>query len=116
MVLGLALNYGARAEIADAVKKIAQEYEAGQLELEAINQACISNHLYTAGWHDPDLLIRTSGEMRISNFLLWQISYTEFYVTETLWPDFGADSLDEAVKAYARRARRFGDVKSRSAD
>ena len=116
MVLGLALNYGARTEIVEAVKKIAQEYKDGELVLDAIDQVCVSNHLYTAGWHDPDLLIRTSGEMRISNFLLWQISYAEFYVTETLWPDFGADSLDEAVKTYARRARRFGDVESRSAD
>ena len=116
MILGLALNYGARAEIVDAVKKIAQEYKAGRLELEEIDQACISNHLYTTGWHEPDLLIRTSGEMRVSNFLLWQISYTEFYVTDTLWPDFGADDLDEAIKAYARRARRFGDVKSHSAN
>jgi undecaprenyl diphosphate synthase len=116
MVLGLALNYGARTEIVEAVKKIAQGYKDGELVLDAIDQVCVSNHLYTGGWRDPDLLIRTSGEMRISNFLLWQISYTEFYVTETLWPDFGADSLDEAVKAYARRARRFGDVKSRSAD
>jgi len=116
MVLGLALNYGARAEIVDAVKKIAQEYKAGRLELEEIDQACINNHLYTVGWHEPDLLIRTSGEMRVSNFLLWQISYTEFYVTDTLWPDFGADDLDEAIKAYARRARRFGDVKSHSAN
>ncbi len=116
MVLGLALNYGARTEIIDAVKKIAQEYKAGRLGLEEIDQTHISNCLYTAGWHDPDLLIRTSGEMRVSNFLLWQISYAEFYVTETLWPDFGADSLDEAIKDYAGRARRFGDVKSRSAD
>ena len=116
MVLGLALNYGARTEIVDAVKKIAQEYKLGQMELDAIDQDCVSNHLYTAGWHEPDLLIRTSGEMRVSNFLLWQISYTEFYVTETLWPDFGANNIDEAVKVYAGRSRRFGDVKSQSAN
>jgi len=116
MVLGLALNYGARTEIVDAIKKIAQEYKTGKLQFDAIDQACVSNHLYTAGWHDPDLLIRTSGEMRISNFLLWQVSYTEFYVTETLWPDFDAGDLDEAVRAYAGRSRRFGDIKSRHAD
>jgi len=113
MVLGLALNYGARTELVDAVKKIAQEYKAGELKLDEIDQACLSNHLYTAGWAEPDLLIRTSGEMRISNFLLWQISYTEFYVTDTLWPDFGAGDLDEAIRAYANRSRRFGDVKAR---
>lgn len=116
MVLGLALNYGARTEIVEAVKKIAQEYKDGKLQLDAIDQVCVSNHLYTAGWHDPDLLIRTSGEMRISNFLLWQVSYTEFYVTETLWPDFGAEDMDEAIRAYAGRSRRFGDVSSQSAD
>ena len=113
MVLGLALNYGARTEIVDAIKRIAQEYKAGELKLDAIDQACVSNHLYTAGWAEPDLLIRTSGEMRISNFLLWQVSYTEFYVTDTLWPDFGAGDLAEAIRAYAGRSRRFGDIKSR---
>jgi len=116
MVLGLALNYGARTEIVEAIKKIAQEYKDGDLVLDAIDQVCVSDHLYTAGWADPDLLIRTSGEMRISNFLLWQISYAEFYVTDTLWPDFGADDLDEAIKAYTGRSRRFGDIKSRQAD
>ena len=116
MVLGLALNYGARTEIVEAVKTIAQEYNAGELKLDAIDQACVSNHLYTAGWVEPDLLIRTSGEMRISNFLLWQVSYTEFYVTETLWPDFDAGELDEAIRAYSGRSRRFGDIKSRQAD
>ncbi len=116
MVLGLALNYGARSEIVNAVKSIAQEYKNGQLQLDEIDQDCVSNHLYTAGWAEPDLLIRTSGEMRISNFLLWQVSYAEFYVTETLWPDFGADDLDEAIKVYSGRSRRFGDIKSRQAD
>ncbi len=116
MVLGLALNYGARTEIIDAVKKIAQEYKDGQLQIDEIDHTCMSNHLYTAGWDEPDLLIRTSGEMRISNFLLWQISYAEFYVTETLWPDFGVDDLDEAIRTYAHRSRRFGDVSSQSAD
>ena len=95
--------------------KIAQEYKEGKLKLEEINQDCISSHLYTAGLPDPDLLIRTSGELRISNFLLWQISYAEFHVTETLWPDFTTDDLDLAIKEYAGRARRFGDVKSQTA-
>ena len=110
MVLGLALNYGARAEIVDAVRKIAAEHKNDTLAPEDIDQDCISNHLYTAGWRDPDLLIRTSGELRISNFLLWQISYTEFYVTQTLWPDFSKSDVDDAIKAYAQRSRRFGDV------
>lgn len=112
MVLGLALNYGSREEIVDAIKKIAHKCKTGELDPDDIDHVCISNHLYTAGWQDPDLLIRTSGELRISNFMLWQISYTEFYATETLWPDFGAADLDHAVKAYAQRARRFGDIKS----
>jgi undecaprenyl diphosphate synthase len=116
MVLGLALNYGARTEIVNALKEIAQEYKDGEIELDAIDQECVCNHLYTAGWAEPDLLIRTSGEMRISNFLLWQISYTEFYVTDTLWPDFGPGNLDEAIRAYAGRSRRFGDIKARQAD
>jgi undecaprenyl diphosphate synthase len=110
MVLGLALNYGARAEIVEAVRKIAFEHHNGTLALEDIDQDCVSNHLYTAGWCDPDLLIRTSGELRVSNFLLWQISYAEFYVTETLWPDFSKSDIDDAIKAYAQRSRRFGDV------
>ncbi len=112
MVLGLALNYGARTEIIDAVKKIAQEYKNGRITLNDIDQKCVSNHLYTAGWHDPDLLIRTSGEMRVSNFLLWQISYAEFYVTETFWPDFSEDEIDRIIQVYAKRARRFGDIKA----
>ena len=115
MALGLALNYGGRGEIVDAVVKIAQEYKEGKLKLEEINQDCISSHLYTAGLPDPDLLIRTSGELRISNFLLWQISYAEFHVTETLWPDFKTDDMDLAIREYAGRARRFGDVKSQTA-
>jgi len=110
MVLALALNYSARAEIVDATKKIAQEYKNGKLSLEAIDERCISEHLYTAGLVDPDLLIRTANEMRVSNFLLWQISYSEFYVTKTLWPDFGKASLERAILTYAKRDRRFGTV------
>lgn len=113
MVLGMALNYGSREEITSAVQKIAQEYKNEKLPLDQIDQDCISNHLDTAGLPDPDLLIRTSNEMRISNFLLWQISYAEFYVTETLWPDFSRDDLDKAVLAYAERKRRIGDVEAK---
>lgn len=77
---------------------------------DAIDEACIAGHLNTAGWRDPDLVVRTSGEMRISNFLLWQISYAEFYVTDTMWPDFSPEELEKAVVAYAARNRRFGDI------
>jgi len=111
MVLALALNYGGRAEIVDATQKIAQEYKNGQLDLKDIDEQCISRHLYTAGFPEPDLLIRTANEMRISNFLLWQISYSEFYVTKTYWPDFTKESLEEAILAYTQRTRRFGTVK-----
>jgi undecaprenyl diphosphate synthase len=111
MILALALNYGGRAEIIDAAKKIAQKYKKGQLSLKDIDEQCISQHLYTAGLDEPDLLIRTANEMRISNFLLWQISYSEFYVTKTLWPDFKKSDLEKAILAYARRNRRFGDIK-----
>ncbi len=112
MTLGLAINYGARTEVTDAVKSIAQECKDGKLSIDEIDHDCISDHLYTAGWKDPDLLIRTSGEMRISNFLLWQLSYAEFYITDTLWPDFKTDDIDKAVTTFANRARRFGDVKT----
>jgi len=110
MVLALALNYGGRTEIIDATQKIAQEYKLGHLRLEDINQDCISRHLYTASLCDPDLLIRTANEMRVSNFLLWQISYSEFYVTKTLWPDFNKACLEKAIFAYAKRDRRFGGI------
>ena len=112
MVLGLALNYGSRTEITDAVIRIAKECTAGRIAPDEIDETCISNHLYTAGLPDPDLVIRTSGELRISNFLLWQISYSEFYVTDTFWPDFTTSDVDAAIRAYGQRARRFGDVKS----
>lgn len=111
MALALALNYGGRVEIIDAVKKIAQKCKKGQLSIEDIDEQCISRHLYTAGLAEPDLLIRTANEMRVSNFLLWQISYSEFYVTKTLWPDFKKSDLEEAILAYAKRDRRFGDIK-----
>jgi len=112
MILALALNYGGRTEIADAARKIAQKYKNGKLRLKDIDQECISQHLYTGGYADPDLLIRTANEMRISNFLLWQISYSEFHVTKTLWPDFKKKDLDKAILDYAKRDRRFGTIKS----
>jgi len=110
LVLALALNYGGRTEIVDAARSIAQEYKDGKLQLDDINEECIGQHLYTAGLPEPDLLIRTANEMRISNFLLWQISYSEFYVTETLWPDFKCACLDKAICEYAKRNRRFGSI------
>ena len=113
MVLALALNYSGRAELVDAAKEIAQEYEKGSIKLEDIDEQLISRHLYTGGLYEPDLLIRTANEMRVSNFLLWQISYSEFYVTKTLWPDFNKASLERAIKAYAKRNRRFGTIQGR---
>jgi undecaprenyl diphosphate synthase len=110
MVFALALNYGGRAEIIDAAREIARRHKAGEIRLDDIDEKYISNHLYTAGIPDPDLLIRTASELRVSNFLLWQISYSEFYVTETLWPDFEQADLEKAILAYAKRTRRFGDV------
>jgi undecaprenyl diphosphate synthase len=116
MILALALNYGGRAEIVDAAKKIAQQYKKGDLGLEDIDEECIRRHLYTAGLAEPDLLIRTANEMRISNFLLWQISYSEFYVTKTFWPDFKQTDLEKAILAYSKRNRRFGTIKSASCE
>jgi undecaprenyl diphosphate synthase len=110
MALALALNYSGRAEIVDAARAIAQACKDGRLAPEDIDERCISEHLYTAKLNDPDLLIRTASELRVSNFLLWQISYSEFYVTDTLWPEFDEGSLDKAILAYARRDRRFGAI------
>lgn len=108
LTLTLALNYGSRAEIVDAVQAIAMKVKSGQLDPRDINEETISNHLYTAGMPDPDLLIRTAGEMRVSNYLLWQISYAELYVSPVLWPDFSTTDLHEAMRAFAARNRRFG--------
>ena len=110
MKLALALNYSSRTEIIDATKKIAQEYKSGKLRFKDIDEQCINRHLYTAGLAEPDLLIRTANEMRVSNFLLWQISYSEFYVTKTLWPDFKKSDLEKAIIAYAKRNRHFGTI------
>lgn len=106
--LCLAINYGSRREIADAVRTLARRAKAGEIEPDAITEADIAEALDTAGLPEPDLLIRTAGEMRLSNFLLWQISYAEIYVTDRLWPDFGAEDFREAVRAFSRRVRRFG--------
>jgi undecaprenyl diphosphate synthase len=106
----LALSYGGRAELVDAVRTIAREVKTGQSDIADITEEAISRHLYTAGIPDPDLLVRTSGEMRLSNFLLWQMSYTEIYVTDTLWPDFRRAELERALEEYAKRQRRFGRV------
>ncbi len=112
LVLNLALNYGGRTEIIDAVRTIAAEVKSGILDPARIDENVFSKYLYTAALPDPDLLIRTSGEMRISNFLLWQTSYTEMYVTDVLWPDFGRKELFEAVIEYQKRDRRFGKVRT----
>jgi len=110
MVLAMALNYSGRAEIIDATKAIAEKVRQGQLDPEEIDEALFGQHLYTKALPDPDLLIRTADELRVSNFLLWQISYSEFYVTDTLWPDFDASDLEKAIIAYAERNRRFGAI------
>jgi undecaprenyl diphosphate synthase len=107
LTLTLAINYGSRAEIVDAVRALI----ASGIAPGAVDDAAISRHLYTAGLPDPDLLIRTAGELRVSNYLLWQIAYTEIHVTNTLWPDFDEPDLTEALEAYESRTRKFGAVK-----
>jgi undecaprenyl diphosphate synthase len=106
----LAINYGGRAELVDAARRIADEILRGVLDLQSIDEKTLSDRLYTAGMPDPDLLIRTAGEMRVSNFLLWQISYAEIWVTEAYWPDFNESHLHAALKDYAARDRRFGGL------
>jgi undecaprenyl diphosphate synthase len=108
LTLVLALNYGSRTEITDAVREIARKARDGELCPEEIDEQTISDHLYTAGMPDPDLLIRTAGEMRVSNYLLWQISYAELFVSDVLWPDFGVNDLHGAIRAFSQRNRRFG--------
>jgi undecaprenyl diphosphate synthase len=110
LTLIMALSYGGRTEIVDAVRGIAAKVKKGELDPADINEQVVSEHLYTRKWPDPDLMIRTSGEMRISNFLLWQISYAELVVTPTLWPDFRKAQFFEALEEYARRHRRFGGL------
>ena len=110
LTLILALSYGARTEIVEAVRAIAGKAKAGRLDPAEITERTIAEHLYTRHYPDPDLLIRTSGEVRVSNFLLWQISYAEFVITPTLWPDFRKPQLYAALEEYAKRHRRFGGV------
>jgi len=110
MTLTLALSYGSRQEILDAVVKIVERVQRGEITVNEISEQVISDALYTSGMPDPDLLIRTSGEYRISNFLLWQISYSEIYITPTLWPDFGKSEYLTAIRDYQKRDRRFGGI------
>ncbi len=110
LTLALALNYGSRQEILDATRALAEKARQGEIEPSAIDEAMFESHLYTAGMPDPDLLIRTAGEMRISNYLLWQISYSELYVTDVCWPDFDLEQLRESIRAYVSRRRNFGHV------
>jgi len=110
LTLVLALSYGGRAELVDATREIAREVKAGHLDIADIDDKLISQHLYTRNIPDPDLLVRTSGELRVSNFLLWQISYAEIYVTDVLWPDFRKPELEKACDEYGKRSRRFGLV------
>jgi undecaprenyl diphosphate synthase len=112
MTLCLAINYGARTEMLDAVNQIAVLVKQGELKPGDITEETIANHLYTAGMPDPDLLVRTAGEMRVSNYLLWQISYAEIWVTEKCWPEFDVADLHEAIREFARRDRRFGGLTS----
>ena len=106
----LAINYGGRAELVDAFRRMAVEVRAGRLAPEAIDEQALEAHLYTAGMPEPDLLIRTADEMRVSNFLLWQISYAEIWVTDRFWPDFDESLLHAAIRSYAGRQRRFGGL------
>ena len=108
MTLTLALSYGGRQEILDAILKIVSQVQENKISASDITEKLVSNSLYTSGMPDPDLLIRTSGEYRISNFLLWQISYSEIYITQTLWPDFGENEYEKALRDYQMRDRRFG--------
>jgi undecaprenyl diphosphate synthase len=110
MRLCLAINYGSRGEIVAAARSLAREVAAGRLDPEAIDEDLVASRLDTAGMPDPDLLIRTAGEMRLSNFLLWQSSYAELWVTPVAWPEFAEEHLDEALAEYARRDRRFGGI------
>ncbi len=110
LALNICLSYGSRAELVRATRRVAERVRAGELDVDAIDEATVSAELYTAPWPDPDLLIRTSGEMRLSNFLLWQLAYAEFHVTPVLWPDFGRDDLFAAILDYQQRDRRFGRV------
>ncbi|KYH35803.1 isoprenyl transferase [Clostridium tepidiprofundi DSM 19306] len=110
LVLNLALNYGGRNEIVDAVKKISRDISEGRLIIDDIDESIINDYIYTSGMPDPELIIRTSGEIRLSNFLIWQSAYSELYFTDILWPDFNKTNLKEAILDYQKRHRRFGGV------
>lgn len=111
MILGLALNYGGREEIVDAVKAVAQKYKDGSVELGEIDEECVNENLTTFGMPEADMVIRTSKELRISNFLLWQTSYAEFFPTDVLWPDFTVEHMESLIGDFGKRSRRLGDVK-----
>ena len=110
IILNVALNYGGRQEIIRAAKAICAEVKDGRLDVEDIDETLFANYLYTKGQPDPDLLIRPSGELRVSNFLLWQIAYSEFWITNVLWPDFGKEQLWQAIWEYQNRDRRYGGL------
>lgn len=110
ITVNIALNYGGRDELVHSFRTLAEQLKNGQLSIEDVTEDSISNSLYTAGQPDPDLIIRPSGELRLSNFLVWQAAYAEFVFMDVLWPDFGAKELDEALLQYAQRSRRFGDI------
>ena len=110
MVLNIAMNYGGRDELVTATKKIAEKIKNGELSVDDINAELISDSIYTAGQPDPDLIIRPSGEFRVSNFLLWQSAYAEYYISDKLWPDFSTDDLDKAIVEFSTRNRRYGGV------
>jgi len=110
LVLNFALNYGSRAEILDAVKQIINDSKNGILKETELNEKVFSSYLMSSDFQDPDLLIRTSGEIRLSNFMLWQLAYSEFWFTEVLWPDFNEEYFLEAIEAYQKRQRRFGGI------
>ncbi|MFC0558574.1 isoprenyl transferase [Halalkalibacter alkalisediminis] len=110
LILNFALNYGSRFELMNAIKKIAKQVEMGTLTPEELNESILEKNMMTAELRDPDLLIRTSGEIRLSNFMLWQVAYSEFWFTDVLWPDFNEKHLTEAIAVYQKRARRYGGV------
>ncbi|MFA9558052.1 isoprenyl transferase [Evansella sp. AB-rgal1] len=110
LILNIALNYGSRSEIIQAVKKVYESLEKEQLPIDSISEEMLNKHLMTGDLRDPDLLIRTSGEIRLSNFMLWQLAYAEFWFTEVLWPDFTEEHFNEAIRVYQKRARRYGGV------
>lgn len=116
LTLCLAINYGSRGELTDAVRSIARQVQAGTLDPAAIDEACLEGNLYTAGMPEPDLLVRTAGEMRFSNYLLWQISYAEFWVTDRCWPEFREADLHAAIRDYASRNRKFGGLNESDLD